>query len=127
MLCSCHAHYEHSGRIVSDRYVLQTVLINELSLTPFDDKRFILKPGIKTLPYDHAGAIEATYLKTDPEWDAPTKDKIQDVFEENCEGDNESNTTLPASTESSQPPVPAVKRVINEQDLDSEDSVEEAK
>ena len=81
MLCSCHAHYEHRGKIVSDRYVLQTILIIELSLTPFDDKRFILKPGIKTLPYDHAGAIEATYLKTDPEWDAPTQDKIQDVFE----------------------------------------------
>ena len=63
-------------RIVSDRHVLQTVSINRLSLRPFDDKGFILEGGIKTLPYGHADAIEATDLETDPEWDAPTQDEI---------------------------------------------------
>ena len=109
---------------MSDRYILQTVLINELSLTPFDDKRFIVKPGIKSLPYGHADAIEATYPKTDPEWDASTLDEIQDLFEDDWENDNEWDNTLPASTESLQPPDPGFKRIINVRDLDSEDNVD---
>ena len=77
-----------NNRIVSDRHVLQTVSINKLSLSPFDDKRFILEGGIKTLPYGHADAIEATDLESDPEWDAPTQDEIEDLFGEEWETDN---------------------------------------
>ena len=122
------------NRIVSNRHVLQTVSINKQSLSPFDDKRFILEGGIKTLPYGHAGAIEATNLESDPECDAPTQDEIQDLFGEEWETDNESNSTLPASTESWQPPDPALEsweppdpgfnRIINESDLDSDDNVD---
>ena len=123
-----------NNRIVSDRHVLQTVSINKLSLSPFDDKRFILEGGIKTLPYGHADAIEATDLESDPEWDAPTQDEIEDLFGEEWETDNESDSTLPASTESWQPPDPALEsweppdpglnRIINESDLDSDDNVD---
>ena len=89
-----------NNKIVSDCYVLQTVSINKLSLSPFDDKPFVLEGGIKTLPYGHADAIEAPDLETDPEWDAPTHDENEDLFAEEWESDNESDSTLPASTES---------------------------
>ena len=34
---------------------------------------------MKTLPYGHADTIEATDLESDPEWDAPTQDEIQNL------------------------------------------------
>ena len=123
-----------NNRIVSDRLVLQTVSINKLSLSPFDDKRFFLEGGIKTLPYDHADVVEAADLESDPEWDAPTQDEIEDLCGEEWETDNESDSTLPASTESWQPPDPAreiweppdtgVNRIINESDVNSDDNVD---
>ena len=120
-----------NNRIVSDRHVLQTVSINKLSLIPFDDKRFILEGGIRTLPYGHADAIEATDLEKDPEWDAPTQDEIEDLFGEEWETDNESDSTLPAcwqppdpALESCEPPDPGFNRIINESDLDSDDNVD---
>ena len=61
-----------NNRIVSDCHVLQTVSINKLSLSSFDDKRFTLEGGIKYLTYGHANAIEATDLETDPGSDALT-------------------------------------------------------
>ena len=85
------------------RQVLPTVSINKLSLSPFDDKRFILEGSIKTLPYGHADAIEAADLKSDPEWDTPTPEKIEDLFWEQWETDNEAESTLFAFTESWQP------------------------
>ena len=122
------------NKIVSDCHVLQTVSIIKLSLSPFDDKRFILEGGIKTLPYGHAGAIEATDLENDPEWDVPTHDEIGDLFGEEWETDNDSDSTLPASTkrwqptnlalESWEPPDPGLNRIIKESDLDSEDNVD---
>ena len=123
-----------NNRIVSDRHVLQSVSINKLSLSPFDDKRFILEGGIKTLPYGHANSIEATDFGSDPERDARTQDEIEVLFGEEWETDNESDSTLPASTESWQPPDPALEsweppdpgfnRIINESDLDSDDNVD---
>ena len=122
-----------NNRIVSDCDVLQTVSINKLSPSPFDDKRFIREGGIKNLPYGHADAIEATDLETDPEWAASTQDEIEDLFAEELGSDNESDSTLPASTESWQPPDPFLEsweppdpgfnRIINESDLDSDDNV----
>ena len=120
--------------IISDCHVLQTGSINKLSLSPFDDKRFILEGGIKTLPYGQADAIEATDLETDPEWDEPTQDEIEDLFAEEWETDDESDKTLPASTESWQPPDPVLesweppdlgfKRIKTESVLDIDDNVE---
>ena len=122
-----------NNRIVSDYHVLQTVSINKLSLSPLNDKRFILEGGIETLPYVHAEAIESTDLECDPEWEAPTQEEVKDLFGVKWETDNKSDSTLPASTENWQspdttveswePPDPGFNRVINELDLDSEDNV----
>ena len=72
-------------------------------MSPFDDKRLILEGGMKTLPFGHAEAIEATVLEVDPEWDAPTQDENEDLFGEKSENDNESDRILLASTENSHP------------------------
>ena len=40
-------------RIVSEKHVLQTVSINKISLSAFDNKRHILNEGIKILPFGH--------------------------------------------------------------------------
>ena len=56
--------------------------------------------AVKKLPYGQADAIEATDLETDPQWDARTRDEIQDLFGEEWETDNESDSTPPASNES---------------------------
>ena len=40
-------------RILSERYNVGTYLINEISLSCFDDKRFILDDGINSLTYGH--------------------------------------------------------------------------
>ena len=40
-------------RIVSENHVLKTVTVNKLSLSAFDNKRFIMGDGITTLPYGH--------------------------------------------------------------------------
>ena len=69
-----------NNRIASDRHVLQTISINKLSLSPVDDKRFIFEGGLKTFSFGHADAIEAADLETDPEWDAPTQNEIEDLF-----------------------------------------------
>ena len=74
------------------------------------------------MPFGYADAIEATDFETDPEWDAPNQNEIEDLFEEEWEGDNESDSTLP--TESWQPPDPGFNRIINESDLNSEDNVD---
>ena len=65
--------------------------------------------------------------------DAPTQDEIEDLIREEWETDNESDSTLPASNESWQPPVPALEcwvpldpgfnSIINESVLDSEGNV----
>ena len=123
-----------NNRIVSDCHALQTVSIIKLSLSPFDDKRFILEGGIKTLPYGHADAIEATDLENDPEWDVPTQDENEDLFGEEWETDKDSDSTLPASNkrwqsldlfiESWEPPDPGLNKIINESELDCEDNVD---
>ena len=109
---------------MSDRHFLQTVSINKLFLSPFDDKCFILEGSLKTLPFAHADAIEATDLETDPELDATTHDEIEDLCAEEWETDNESDSTLLASTGSWQPPDPSFNRIINKSDLNSEDNVD---
>ena len=86
------------------------------------------------MPYGHADAIGVTDLETDPEWDAPTQDEIEDLFAEEWESDNESDSTLAASSkswqspdsvlESWEPTDPGFNRIINELDLDSDDNVD---
>ena len=45
-------------RIVSDHHRLQTVTTNKICLSAFDNKRYILPDGIKTLPFGHYGIID---------------------------------------------------------------------
>ena len=40
-------------RIGSEKHQLQTTKTNKVSLSSFDDKRFILEDGISTLPHGH--------------------------------------------------------------------------
>ena len=40
-------------RIQGHSYLIWTYNINKISLRYFDDKRYILDDGIKTLPYGH--------------------------------------------------------------------------
>ena len=40
-------------RIGSSKHQLQTIKVNKVSLSSFDDKRFILEDGISTLPFGH--------------------------------------------------------------------------
>ena len=40
-------------RIGSEKHQLQTIKTNKVSLSSFDDKRFILEDGISTLPHGH--------------------------------------------------------------------------
>ena len=73
--------------------------------------------------------LKTLIFKVKSEWYAATQDEIEDLFGEEWETD-ESDSTLPASTESWQPPVPVLEsweqldpgfnRIINESDLDSE-------
>lgn len=42
-----------SYKIVSKAHKVQTALCRKITLCPFDNKRFILKDGIHTLPYGH--------------------------------------------------------------------------
>ena len=50
--------------------------MNKPSMSPFDEKRFILEGSINNLPYCHADAFEATDLESDSEWDASMQDEI---------------------------------------------------
>ena len=45
-------------RISSDRHVLNTVRTNEIALSSFDDKQYILDDGISTLPYGYIESSE---------------------------------------------------------------------
>ena len=40
-------------RILSERHNVGTYLLNKISLSCFDDKRFILNNGINSLAYGH--------------------------------------------------------------------------
>ena len=65
--CNSHIKYEkfidtHSNKkvirhnmngIKSINHILVTYESNKISLTAFDDKRYILEDGINTLPYGH--------------------------------------------------------------------------
>ena len=43
-------------RIQSELHSVGTNEINKISLSCFDDKRYVLNDGINTLPYDHKGS-----------------------------------------------------------------------
>ena len=45
-------------RILSERHNIGSYVINKISLSCFDDKRFILNDGINSLAYGHENIIE---------------------------------------------------------------------
>ena len=45
-------------RILSERHNIASYVINKISLSCYDDKRFILNDGINTLAYGHKNIIE---------------------------------------------------------------------
>lgn len=60
-----------NSRIVSERHTLYTVQAQKLSLSAFDDKRFILDDGIRTLPYGHYSIENEPFFQmilSDDEW-----------------------------------------------------------
>ena len=63
-----------STRIMSDHHVLETVTTNKICLSAFDNKRYILPCGTKTLPFGHyetvdCGVDEINWGSDDIQWD----------------------------------------------------------
>ena len=58
-------------QIGSQKHQLQTIKTNKVSLSSFDDKRYVLEDGISTLPLGHY-MIRDVHVKQDfmnePEW-----------------------------------------------------------
>ena len=52
-------------RIQSKKHKMGTYEINKISLSCFDDKRFVLNDGIHTLAYFHEGCNNQKYVLSD--------------------------------------------------------------
>ena len=50
-------------RILSEKYSVGTYLLNKVSLSCYDDKRFILDDGINSLAYVHKDIVELLLFK----------------------------------------------------------------
>ena len=50
--------YREQYTIRSHFHKLYTVISNKLALSPFDDKRYLIKDSTDTLPWGHKDAIE---------------------------------------------------------------------
>ena len=70
-------------KIGSEKHQLQTIKTNKVSLSSFDDKRFILEYGISTLPHGH-------YMIRDVH-------VTQDIFDEPDWGNEEDEEETPTS------------------------------
>ena len=44
-------------RILSEKHNIGTYLLNKVSLSCYDDKRFILNDGMNSLAYGHKGTV----------------------------------------------------------------------
>ena len=49
-------------RILSENHSFGTYLLNKVSLSCYDDKRFILDDGINSLAYGHKNIVELLLL-----------------------------------------------------------------
>ena len=81
-------------RITSENHVLKTVTANKISLSAFDNKRYICGDGLRTLPYGHFFVVSDNQSETssslgwfDPDqsqisWDYSTKnsDNLSKIF-----------------------------------------------
>ena len=126
-------------RIVSDNHVLETVTTNEICLSAFDLKRYILPCGTNTLLFGHyetvdCGVDEIDWVSADIQWD---NDSYSNLLLSSCpEWDNDfvvsqtSSTaalSVPAFTTSSWEtfdPDLVVTEQITESDIDSDDNAD---
>ena len=123
-------------RIVSDHHKLQTVTTNKICLSAFDNQRYILPDGIKTLPFGHYeigdyAIDESDWNNDDVEWDY---DDFSDLLlSSSPEWDNSfvvphssPDTTTTQSSNTWQPPDPGfvAAQNINESDIESSDIVD---
>ncbi|XP_075256554.1 interferon-induced GTP-binding protein Mx-like isoform X2 [Convolutriloba macropyga] len=123
-------------RIMSDHHVLETVTTNKICLSAFDNKRFILPCGTKTLPFGHyetvdCGVDEIDWGNDDIQWDNDSYSNL--LLSSSPEWDNDfvvsqtSSTaalSVPDSTTSSwETPDPGlvVTEQITESDIDTDD------
>ena len=116
-------------RIVSDHHRLQTVTTNKFCLSAFDNKRYILPDGIKTLPFGHYAIDEIDWNNDDVEWDY---DDFSDLLlSYSPEWDNSfvvphSSPDTIQSSNTWQPPDPGfvAAQNINDSDIESSDIVD---
>ena len=57
VLCNRKVLRHKMKRILSERHNVETYLTNKVSLSCFDDKRFILDDGINSLAYGHKKTV----------------------------------------------------------------------
>ena len=124
-----------NARILSDHHVWETVTINKICLSTFDNKRYILPCCTKTLPFGHyktvdCGVDEIDWGSDDIQWDNDSYSNL--LLSSSPEWDNDfvvSQTStaalsVPASTTSSwETPDPGLVSTeqITESDIDSDD------
>ena len=124
-------------RIVSEKHVLQTVSTNKICLSAFDNKRHILKEGIKTLPFEHyknhhCRVEDFSWDSDEVEWDYENVENYAHLLLDSSPNWDHNNsfvvpdTTVCESPEEWETPDPgfAMTSNINEDDIDSDDIVD---
>ena len=123
-------------RMMSDHHVLESVTTNKICLSAFDNKRYILPCGTKTLPFGHyetvdCGVDEIYWGSDDIQWDNDSYSNL--LLSSSPEWDNDfvvsqtSSTvalSVPASTTSpweTSGPGLVVTEQITDSDIDSDD------
>ena len=120
-------------RIVSDHHSLRTVTTNKICLSAFDNIRYILPDGIKTLSFGHYelgdyALDEINWSDNDVEWDYENSGNFSDLqLSPNPDRDNSfvvpqlSPETNTQSSNTWQPPDPGflAAELINDSDIES--------
>lgn len=81
VLANSQALRLQNSRIISSGHVLETVHTNKISLSGYDDKRFILTDGVSTLPYGHFRTeleLDFDAIANSPDWGSPEANWILD-------------------------------------------------
>ena len=123
--------------IVSDHHSLRTVATNKVCLSAFDNKRYILPDGIKTLPSGHYepgdyAIDEINWSDSDVQWDYENSGDFSDLqLSSSPEWHNSfvvpqsSPETNTQSSNTWQPPDPVflTAELINDSDIENNDIV----
>ena len=95
--------------IVSEKHVLQTVSMNKIILSAFDNKRQILNEGIKTLPFghyknDHCRVEDFSWASDEVEWDNENVENYAHLLlDSSPKWDHNNNFVVPDTTISESP------------------------